>query len=262
MAFGGGRGPMNIRQATTEMGTFFYLAEDFFIAATLDDGFAWELGVLYGVLAHLPAQGPCNVVDVGAHVGLHAIPYAHRVEGRGRVYAFEPHAVMAELLGRNAEVNECSAGIEILHFAAGHIDGIEASLDDVIHDGPNAEQPYHYEPSRPFNYGGLQLGLGARKVTMRTLDSFAFADVALLKVDAEGSEPLVLWGARDLVRRCRPLILFERNGKHITESMRSMIDIPDEVRAFRIEEYTSGLGYSEPLQLGDKEYLLRPLPRR
>jgi hypothetical protein len=59
-------------------------------------------------------------------------------------------------------------------------------------------------------------------------------------------------GAREVIRRCRPLILFERNGKHITESMLSMIDIPQEVKAFRIEDYTSRLGYSEPLQLGDR----------
>jgi hypothetical protein len=44
--------------------------------------------------------------------------------------------------------------------------------------------------------------------------------------------------------------------------MLSMIDIPQEVKAFRIEEYTSRLGYSEPLRLGDKEHLLRPPPRR
>jgi FkbM family methyltransferase len=252
---------MNIRQATTEMGRFYYLAEDFFIAAALDRGFAWELGVLHRVLAHLPAEGPCSVIDVGAHVGLHTVPYAQRAQGRGLVYAFEPHAVMADLLCRNAEVNKCSASVALFRFAAGHVDGVEVSLDDVIHDGPNAGQPYHYEDGRAFNYGGLQLGLGARKVVMRTLDSFAFADVALLKVDAEGAEPLVLWGARDIIRRCRPLILFERNGKRITESMLSMIHIPQEVKAFRIEDYTSGLGYSEPLQLGDKEYLLRPPPR-
>jgi FkbM family methyltransferase len=252
---------MNIRRATTEMGTFYYFAEDFFIAGALDHGFAWEGGVLHSTLAHLPAEGPCNVIDVGAHVGLHTIPYAHRVRERGLVYAFEPHAPMAELLCRNAEVNKCSASVEVFRFAAGHIDGVEVSLEDVIYDGPNAGQPYHYEDARAFNYGGLQLGLGIRKVVMRTLDSFAFADVALLKVDTEGAEPLVLWGARELIRRCRPLILFERNEKHITESMLSMIDIPQEVKAFRIEEYTSRLGYNEPLQLGDREYLLRP-PRR
>jgi len=252
---------MNIRQATNEMGTFYYLAEDFFIAAALDHGFAWEPNVLDGIFAHLPMKGPCNVIDVGAHVGLHTIPYARWVQARGRVYAFEPHALMTDLLCRNAEVNNCSARVEVFRCAAGHVDGAEVSLDDVIHDGPNAGQPYHYEDARAFNYGGLQLGLGARKVVMRTLDSFAFADVGLLKVDVEGAEPLVLWGARELIRRCRPLILFERNGKRITESMLSMIDIPEEVKTFRVEEYASRLGYGEPLRLGDKEFLLRPPPR-
>src|SRR5258708_5753557 len=123
---------MNIRQATTEMGTFYYLAEDHFIARELRHGRAWEPDVVHSVLAHLPAEERCNVIDVGAHVGLHTIPYAHRVQGRGVVYAFEPHAIMAELLCRNVEVNECSAGVEVFRLAAGHIDGVDVSLDDVI----------------------------------------------------------------------------------------------------------------------------------
>src|SRR6185295_8807366 len=156
----------------------------------------------------------------------------------------------------------CAASVQVLRFAAGHVDGVEVSLEDVINDGPNAGQSYRYEEGRAFNYGGLQLGQGGRAVVMRTLDSFAFVHVALIKVDAEGAEPLVLWGARELIRRCHPLILFERNQKHITESMRSMIDIPPEVRAFRIEAYAARLGYGQPLQRGDMDYLLRPPPRR
>jgi FkbM family methyltransferase len=249
---------MNIRQATTEMGIFYYFAEDFFIAGALGQGFAWERAVLHGTLAYLSAEGPCNVIDVGAHIGLHTIPYAQRVRGRGRVYAFEPHALMTELLRRNVAVNDCASGVEILPFAAGHIDGAAVSLEDVIRDGPNAGLPFHCEDARPFNYGGIQLGPGERKAIMRTLDSFAFTDVALLKIDAEGAEPLALWGARDLIRRCRPLILYERNEKQITDAMRSMIDIPQEVTDFRIEAYVSQFGYCTPLQLGDKEYLLRP----
>jgi hypothetical protein len=68
--------------------------------------------------------------------------------------------------------------------------------------------------------------------------------------------------AQRVRRRGRvPLILFERNAKQVTETMQSMIEIPPQIRKFRIEAYTARLGYSEPLQLGDKEYLLRP-PRR
>ena len=187
---------MTIRQATTEVGAFFYLAEDFFIAAELDRGLAWELSVLQTALAHLPAEGPCHIIDVGAHIGLYTIPCARRVQGRGRVHAFEPHAFMADLLCRNVEANNCSAGVEVFRCAAGHVDGVDVSLDDAMRDGPNIGVPYRYEDARAFNYAGVQLGLGARKVVMRTLDSFAFANVALLKVDAEGTEPLVLWGAR------------------------------------------------------------------
>ena len=251
---------MNIQRATTGMGIFYYLDEDHFIAGELRNGLAWETHVLRAVLASLPADGPFNVIDVGAHIGTHTIPYSRWASGRGVVHAFEPQAVMAELLSRNVEANGCSAGVEIHRVAVGHVDGAEVSLEDVIHDGPNWGQPYRYETGREFNYGGLQLGVGGPKVFMRTLDSFAFTDVALLKVDAEGSEPLVLWGARELIRRCRPRILFERNDKCVSESMMAMIEIPEEVRTFRIEDYASTLGYAGPRRVGDIEWLLEPGP--
>jgi FkbM family methyltransferase len=246
---------VKIGRATTEMGEFCYVAEDAYIGSHLRVGQAWERDIIHVVRALLPAEGPCNVIDVGAHVGTHTIPYARWVQGRGRVYAFEPQLVMADLLCRNIELNECSA-VDVLRFAAGHVDGVEISMERTIRDGPNANEPFEYEDDRAFNYGGLQLGQGGQKALMRTLDSFQFEDVRLLKVDAEGTEPLVLWGARDLIRRCRPLILFERNAKTVTDSMQSMIDIPAEVRDFRIEDYASTLGYDSPISLGGENYLL------
>src|SRR5262245_3571101 len=122
---------MNIRRATTEMGTFDYLAEDFFIAGVLQWDVAWEREVLRGVRSHLPAEGPCNIIDVGAHVGTHTIPYARWALGRGVVSAFEPQEVMADLLCRNVEANGCSANVEVFRIAAGHVDGVEVSMENV-----------------------------------------------------------------------------------------------------------------------------------
>jgi FkbM family methyltransferase len=252
---------MTIARTTTEMGTFYYLAEDVFIGDDLLHGVAWEGEVVRRVREYLPSGGPCNVIDVGAHVGTHSIPYAREVRGRGRVYAFEPQAVMADLLRRNVDANECAAEVVVLPFAAGHLNGVRVSLEDVIRDGPNAREPYQYEDGRRFNYGGLQLGAGGAKVTMRTLDSFGFTDVALLKVDAEGAEPLVLWGARELLRRERPVLLFERNQKTVTESMAGMMEIPDYVRDFRVEEFAQELGYDEAVYVESDLLLLVPKAR-
>ena len=81
---------MNIQRSTTERGTFYYLAEDHFFAGQLRHGLAWETHVLAAVLATLPAEGPLNVIDVGAHIGTHTIAYARWAKGRGVVHAFEP----------------------------------------------------------------------------------------------------------------------------------------------------------------------------
>jgi hypothetical protein len=93
---------------------------------------------------------------------------------------------------------------------------------------------------------------------MRTLDSFDFSDVCLLKVDAEGAEPLVFWGARELIRRFRPALLLERNAKTITDSMTATISVSEEVRHFRVEDFVSSLGYSGPVELGVDQLLLMP----
>ena len=249
---------MTIRRAFTELGTFDYVAEDFYIAGVLVHGVAWERQLLE-VLRHLlPPQGPCNIIDVGAHVGTHAIPYARWMRGRGHVYAFEPQPMMASLLRRNLETNGCIADADIFQVAAGHQDGLEVSLENVIRDGPNAGVAFAYQDGTNFNYGGLQLGLGGVRMQMRTLDSFYFDNVGLLKTDAEGADALVLWGARELIRRWRPLILFERNEKSITESMRAAMPIPEEVLAFRIEDFASSLGYRPPVDMGSSQFLLRP----
>jgi FkbM family methyltransferase len=249
---------MTIRQAATEMGTFRYIAEDAYIGEVLAGGVAWERDVLEVLRYRLPSAGSCNAIDVGAHVGTHTIPYARWLRDRGRVYAFEPQVIMAELLRHNVELNGCGANVEVLPHAVGHADGLDVTLDEVIHDGPNAGLPYGYDDGRAFNYGGVQLGSGGASITMRTLDSFGFDDVGLLKVDAEGAEPLVLWGARGLITRCRPLISFERNHKRLSASLQQRIAISAEILEFRIEEYCFALGYFPPLSLGADQILLRP----
>ncbi len=51
-----------------------------------------------------------------------------------------------------------------------------------------------------------------QKVPRETLDSWNLPTLGFLKLDVEGSEPLVLMGARATLARCRPIVLFENKG--------------------------------------------------
>jgi hypothetical protein len=47
------------------------------------------------------------------------------------------------------------------------------------------------------------------QVSCRTIDSYAFEDVDVIKIDVEGSELFVMEGARDTITRCRPAVQVE-----------------------------------------------------
>jgi FkbM family methyltransferase len=58
-------------------------------------------------------------------------------------------------------------------------------------------------------------GVTERKaVPVRTLDSYGFEDVGLIKIDVEGHESAVLAGAAATIRACRPVLVVEIEQRH------------------------------------------------
>lgn len=74
-------------------------------------------------------------------------------------------------------------------------------------------------------------GLTTIDVPVRTLDSYAFEAVGILKVDVEGHEESVLRGGIELLRRDRPNIVVEVEERHNPGSVK------------RVSDFLSGLGY-------------------
>lgn len=189
------------------------------------------------------------MLDVGAHIGTFAIPLAKTGK---KVVAFEAQPEICDILRRNIADNHVD--VKVYNNAVGHLDNYLVSMEDFARDGLNAYQGI--ETGKQINIGGIQLGDGNRKVVMYTLDTLIKDKVGFIKMDIEGSEPLAFYGAMQLIRRDRPVILFERNYKVVTSSMEDIMPISSEVKDFNIVDFVTD--YYPPINLESDNILLIP----
>ncbi len=131
-----------------------------------------------------------TVLDAGAHIGSLTLPLAQRVGPKGHVYAFEPQKKIFRELVYNVRLNELQ-NVTPLRFALSAEPGI-------IEMSPTARKD-----------GQTRIGTGGDRAEARTIDSFGFSNVSLIKIDVEGHEAQVLKGAQETIRRWHPVILVE-----------------------------------------------------
>ncbi len=186
------------------------------------------------------------IVDVGAHIGSHTVPYSKTVGQNGHVHAFEPQQGLFELLNINVQENCVCDNVSFHHHVLGHDNERETTMNEKTDKripSPSA--------ANMVNYGGLSLGLNGEKIVMRSIDSFSWPRLDFLKVDVEGAEKLVLWGAKETIQRCRPIVVYEENYKKLTPDMIKMFQLSKEVIDFDIQDFfLKQLHYREARRLG------------
>lgn len=144
-----------------------------------------------------------TVVDVGAHHGLYSLLASKCVGWHGRVVAIEPSPRELVRLEKHLRLNRAS-NVEIIPCAAGEDSGeAELYVVDQFNDGCNSLRP----PATPEP-------VKSTRVKVRRLDEILceldVSRVDFLKVDAEGAELSVLYGAMKLLNRSpRPAMLVE-----------------------------------------------------
>jgi len=160
-----------------------------------------------------------HFVDVGANVGVFSTLVGTRLPGV-RITAIEPFPPVREDLEANLALNDLK--IAVVDSAVSDTAG-EATFEILDRDVLNRLAPEGVTGSRGIS------------VPVTTLDELVGDDPpALIKIDVEGSELLVMQGARRLLTDVAPVLLFEHAG----HSQHFGIT-PAQVRAF-----LSGLGYS------------------
>ncbi|HEY5194027.1 MAG TPA: FkbM family methyltransferase [Solirubrobacteraceae bacterium] len=140
-------------------------------------------------------QDDSNCIDVGAHRGA-MLQEIRRFAPRGHHFAVEPlPEFAARLSSRYPDVTVISCALS---------DHAGETTFQYVRTNPA------YSGIRKRDYPGEE-EVAEITVPLRTLNEIVPAElpIALIKIDVEGGEEAVVRGAVDLIRRSKPLVLFE-----------------------------------------------------
>ncbi len=166
--------------------------------------------------------------DVGANIGLYSIFTAKRLQGRSKVYSFEPESQNYASLNRNVFLNGLSDSIMTLclavsdacrvdtFFVRGHLRAGEA-----IHQFRQATDDF----GRSFSPVHLQ---GMFGISLDDLCySYGLDFPSHIKVDVDGHEYAVVEGARRVLKdpRLRSVLLEITESSENAEEIRSMFAV-------------------------------------
>lgn len=171
-------------------------------------------------------RGGC-VLDVGANIGLIALPLARRLPA-ARIFAFDPVPSNHQALVRHIEWNHLAERITALPFALGDRNGITEIAVEVPGQSGTANILPNYSDSNHF------------EVPLRTIDSLVEdrtidEKVGLVKIDADGYDLHVLRGATKLLGADRPIIYAELNDYCLQWHGERIEDAEDLLREFDYE---------------------------
>jgi FkbM family methyltransferase len=148
----------------------------------------------------LPEQGASSglILDIGANIGNHALFFAPHAQ---EVWAFEPNPRTATLLALNAEL---APNVRVFPFGLSDRAG-SATL---------------HVPADNLGMATLQAGASGQAVacSVQRLDDLPglhAGPVVLVKIDIEGHEAAALRGGLQLLRRHRPVVVFEQLASEV-----------------------------------------------
>jgi FkbM family methyltransferase len=134
------------------------------------------------------------VYDIGAQAGYHSLLSSRLVGEAGMVYAFEPLPRNYDFLVRHLDLNGVS-----------NVRAVQAAMSD-------AEGELRFDPGPGFMAGHLSTE-GSLRVQCSTVDNWASGPEipapSVMKIDVEGAEVKVLEGARETLRRSRPVVMID-----------------------------------------------------
>lgn len=183
----------------TRHGLMLFNKNDIYIGRSLDLYGEWA----WPELDLLKKYAVGQVVDVGANIGTHTLVFAQTAK---QVISIEPQYIIFQTLMANLAIN-CLENV-IPHFGAL---GKENSTTRILRPDYTVEG----------NFGCVTTSKEGQLITLTKLDSLNLQP-DLIKIDAEGCEGDILAGARETIKRTRP-VLYVENDRDDTNTLIRLI---------------------------------------
>ena len=183
-----------------------------------------------------------NVIDVGGHIGITAAAIAKKVGKRGLLYSFEPVPEYFDILKKNLSANKLE-NAEALQLAVSDQIG---TIDFYQKGGSSGIIP--------------EEGAKKLKANTTTIDRFLndqrIERIDLINIDCEGSELLVLKGAKESLQKNRVRIFCEIHHnflRHLGQSVQCVVQylqkLRYEVHSVSLDDLSMGSDF------GNAEYI-------
>jgi FkbM family methyltransferase len=170
----------------------------------------WDWRELVLAAEYCPPGG--RIIEIGANTGTETVNFAMIAGERGSVIAFEPEPSVLRVLRRNVEIN-----------AFANVSVIAAAVSD-------RSGSVRFVPPSPLGNSGVGWVTGgterddALEVPAITLDSLSadYGAANVIAIDTEGHEIAVLRGAREYLRRYRPMLILEASSSLLARAGESL----------------------------------------
>ncbi len=192
--------PVHAKQC--RYGPMVYLSTDQYIGKALDKYGEYSEGEVF--LWSKIIQPGWNVLDIGANQGAHTVALAKLVGPTGKVGAFEPQRYLYHILCANLALNSLM-NVHAYQIAVGKEHGA-VRIPNIDYTQNN-------------NFGAVSVGPLGEEVTLIKLDEGHFPHVDFIKIDAEGMEEDIIYGAETTIRNFWPILYVENDRDDKSESM-------------------------------------------
>lgn len=179
-----------------------------------------------------------NVIDIGANVGITTVTVARKIGRRGKLYSFEPTPEYFNILKENISSN----GLE-------NVKVYELAVTDQVGRAPFSQKELS---------SGIVFEEGAKKfeVSTTTIDRFLIGEkierIDLINMDCEGSELLVLKGAKETLRKNKVKIFCEIHhdflkqlGQSVQELVQYLQGLEFQVQSVSLDDLEVGNNFEK-----------------